>query len=144
MYSTPYACVLEFRPRPSRSLGAWLVTGHVAAGTCLAMAGAGLAGLVVVCLLPFSLRRALAPMGPRVLSVTWSPGQGWRRHERSGQYIPMELRPSSVVTTGALFLHWSDARGGWRVLLPADALGAEAFRRMAVIARFHDAGRTHC
>lgn len=145
MYSSPYASALEFRPRSSRALAAWLLAGHALAAACLAAAGAGATPvLLVLACLPLSLRRAIAPLGRGVERLTWSPRAGWAREDARGQYFPMELQPGSVVTNAALFLHWRDEEGAWRVLLPADSLDGEAWRRMRVLARFHDAGRTHC
>lgn len=145
VYSTPYASVAEFRPKPSRSLAAWTVAAHALAA--LSLAGSGFpaaAGLLVIAVVPFALRRALRPLGPDVRCIIWSPARGWARRSVSHQYIPMELAPSSVVTRVAIFLHWRDDRGVWRVLIPRDSLDEDDYRRLRVLARFHDAGRTHC
>lgn len=145
MYSTPYASVAEFRPRASRALAAWIVATHALAALCLVWSGfPAAAGLLVVASVPFALRRAARPLGPDVHCITWSPARGWARRSASHQYIPMELASSSVVTRFAIFLHWREERGVWRVLVPRDSLDEDHYRRLRVLARFHDAGRTHC
>ena len=145
VYSTPYASVAEFRPQASRALAAWTVAAHGLAALSLAVSGfPAAAGLLVIAVVPFSLRRALRPLGPDVRCIIWSPAGGWARRSVSHQYIPMELAPSSVVTRVAIFLHWRDDRGVWRVLIPRDSLDEDDYRRLRVLARFHDAGRTHC
>jgi len=145
VYSTPYASVAEFRPKASRALGAWVVAAHGLAAFSLLSAGfPPSAALLVAACAAFTLRRALRPLGRHVRCITWSPARGWARRTDSHPYIPMELAPSSVVTRVALFLHWRDERGVWRVLIPRDSLGEDDYRRLRVLARFHDAGRTHC
>lgn len=145
MYSSPFATSLSFRPLPSRWLAAWIVLTHGLAATCLVAVGLGWpAAPLAVAVIPLSLARAFRPLGPDVHCITWSPARGWGRESDRGEYFPMELKGSSVVTNAALFLHWTDRQGAWRVLVPADSLDDECFRRLKVLVRFHDAGRTHC
>jgi hypothetical protein len=130
---------LEFRVGPSRSLAAWLTLGHLlAAGAALA-AGlpVSIATLVLACL-PFSLPRALRPLGSTAIAIGWSAAGGWQRIQPGNRRQPMELHPGSVVTNGALFVHWTVCGSSWRVVLPRDAMHPDDWRRMKVIFDLHD------
>ena len=130
---------LEFRAGPSRGLAAWLAFGHLAAA--LAALVAGLHPLV---LLPVAvsflagLRRALRPLGRGVRAIGWSMARGWERLGVGTNRYPMELQGTSVVTNGALFMHWSDGRATWRAVLPRDAMHPDDWRRLKVIVGFHE------
>lgn len=130
---------LEFRVGPSRSLGSWLALGHLLAAAALLYADLPAVGLAIVALsLCVALRRASAPLGIEVRAIGWSAADGWTRIGISHDPRPMELRPSSVVTTCAMFLHWDDGISTWRVVLPRDAMHPEDWRRMTVIARLYE------
>ena len=130
---------LEFQAGPSRSLGAYAALGHL----CVAGAifAAGLPPILLIAVL-FSLARAIAtarrPLGARVRCIAWSAACGWERVHVSGNREAMELRGSSVVTNGAMFLHWDTGQGRWRVVVPRDALGPDAWRRKRVIVGLHE------
>ncbi|MEJ2514776.1 MAG: hypothetical protein P8080_11270 [Gammaproteobacteria bacterium] len=145
MSLTPYAGSLEFTAAPSRALGAWLVLGHGVAGLALLYAGAGwlFAGIAWACL-PASLSAALRPLGPKLRCIMFCPETGWRGCGDGHQYFPMELTGTTVVTSVALFAHWAGPAGPRRLLLPRDSFSADGWRRLTVLARFHDAGGTHC
>jgi hypothetical protein len=130
---------IEFRVGPSRGLGAWLALGHLLAATAVLLAGlpAGVL-LVVLVSFPLALRSALRPLGAGVRTIVWSPAQGWERVLVSSNRECMELRPSSVVTNGAMFLHWDDGQEAWRVLVPRDAMHSDDWRRMRVIVGLYE------
>jgi hypothetical protein len=130
---------LEFRPRPSRSLASWVLLGHLLAG--FAALTAGLPGwllLPVLLSLRLAIRRALRPLGPGVRALCWSRARGWERLGAGTSRVPVELRDSSAVTTGAMFLHWQDERGPWRVVLLRDSMHPDDWRRMHVIVGLHE------
>jgi hypothetical protein len=134
-----YDGLLEFRAGPSRNLAAWLVLAHLLCATALLHAGLPatlIAGLAAS--LPWTLRRALRPLGRRVRAIAWSPERGWERIGVGTNRERMELRGSSVVTNGAMFLHWDVGHATWRVLLPRDAMAPDDWRRMRVIVGFFE------
>jgi len=134
-----YGGPLEFPVGPSRALGAWIALGHL-----LATGGVLGAGLHPATLIPvlvsfaLALRTALHPLGPGVRAIAWCPARGWERILVSSNREQMELRASSVVTTGAMFLHWDACGQAWRVLLPRDAMCSVDWRRMSVIVGLYD------
>lgn len=125
---------LEFHAGPSRSLAAWMALGHLLAGVAALAAGLPLLVLApVLASLLIGLRRALRPLGAGVRAIGWSAAGGWQRIGLGTNRDGMELRPSSVVTNSALFMHWDDGCSTWRILLPRDAMHADDWRRMRVI-----------
>jgi hypothetical protein len=130
---------LEFRAGPSRGLAAWLVLGHLlAAGAALAAGLPVSIASTALAWLPFSLRRALRPLGPDAIAIGWSAAGGWQRIGLENHRQPMELHPGSVVTNGAMFLHWTVCGSSWRIVLPHDAMRPDDWRRMKVIFDLHD------
>jgi hypothetical protein len=125
---------LEFHPGPSRALASWVLLGHLLAAVAVLVAGLHFALLVLVLAsLLKSLDRALRPLGNRVQAIGWSRQGGWKQIDRTGTRAPMELQASSVVTPGALFLHWTDSRGSRKAVIMQDAMRADDWRRMRVI-----------
>ena len=133
-----YDGLLEFRVGPSRGLAAWLALGHLLVGA--ALPAAGLIWLLPVVPLSFlhALRRALRPLGPGIRALGWSAAHGWERIGVGTNREAMELRASSVVTNGAMFLHWDLGGATWRIVLPRDAMRPEDWRRMTVIVGLHE------
>lgn len=130
---------LEFRVGPSRGLGAYVALGHLLAAVAVLAAGLPATVLIAVlasCLL--ALRRALRPLGRNVRAIAWNAAFGWERIVVSTDREKMELRRSSVVTNGAMFMHWQVGHEAWRVLLPRDSMCADDWRRMRVIVGLHE------
>jgi hypothetical protein len=133
-----YDGALEFPAGPSRALASWLMAGHLLAACAAYTAGLpSIFSLLALFSLPISLRRACRPLGAKVAALGWSAARGWERIGADGHHEPMELRPASVVTNGALFLHWTVRGSAWRVVLPRDAMRADDWRRMRVIFDLH-------
>jgi hypothetical protein len=131
---SPYDGEIEFRVGPSRALSAWLLLGHLLCAA--AVLGTALPdvllGVVIVSWLR-GLRTALAPLGTGVRAIAWSEARGWQRIGVGSNRDAMELRGSSVVTNGAMFLHWDDGCATRRVILARDAMHPDDWRRMRVI-----------
>jgi hypothetical protein len=130
---------LEFSVHPSRALGAFQALGHLLIAVAVLVAGLPLLLLLPVfvsCLL--GVRLALWPLGRRVRAIAWTRAGGWERVLISTNRERMELRGSSVVTNGAMFLHWDDGRKTWRVVLPRDAMHPDDWRRMTVIVGLYE------
>lgn len=129
-----YDGLIKFRTGPSRALGAWSTLGHLLLALSVLEAR-----LPLVLLLPVLfawlgvLRRALQPLGPGVAALAWSRARGWERIGLGTNRESMELRGSSVVTNGAMFLHWQLGGSVWRVLLMRDSMPPDDWRRMKVI-----------
>jgi hypothetical protein len=125
---------LEFRPRPSRRLASWVLVGHFLAGVAALAAGLHPSCLILVfASLLKSLDRALRPLGSGLQAIGWSRRGGWELIDSTGAREPMELQATSVVTPGALFLHWTESRGSRRAVILQDAMRADDWRRMRVI-----------
>ena len=134
-----YDELIEFRPGASRALASWLALGHVLAGTAVLAAGLPAALLLAVAAaFPFSLRRAVRPLGRGVAALLWSARDGWQRAGISTIRDTMELRGSSVVTNAAVFLHFELDGVAWRVMLARDSMHKDDWRRMKVIVGLHE------
>lgn len=130
---------IEFRAGPSRALGAWSTLGHLL--LALAVAEAGLPSILLLAVFVAwlaALRRALRPLGSGCRALAWSRQHGWERVGLGTNRDCMELRGSSVVTNGAMFLHWQLGSATWRVLLPRDSMPPDDWRRMSVIVGLHE------
>lgn len=134
-----YDELIEFRPGASRALASWLALGHLfAAGAIfLSVLPTGLL-LAVMAGLPWSLRRAIRPLGRGVAALAWSLDEGWQRVGIGDIREDMELRGSSVVTKSAVFLHFDCCGAVWRVLLPRDSMDSDNWRRMMVIVGWYE------
>lgn len=138
MFLSVYDSRIEFRAGPSRELAARLVLAHFLAALAIGLAGLPGALLLLLFLsLLHSLRRALRPLG-RAQALAWSAAGGWERIGVGNYRESMELRPSSVVTNGAMFLHWQVGRRRWRILLCEDSMHADDWRRMQVIVGLYE------
>ena len=136
-----YDELIEFRPGASRALASWLALGHFLAACAiqLSVLPVGLLAAVLAGL-PWSLRRALRPLGRSVAALAWSARNGWERIRIGNIRESMELRGSSVVTNAAMVLHFDCGGAVWRVLLPRDSMSNDEWRRMRVIVGL-DGGR---
>jgi hypothetical protein len=134
-----YDSQIEFRAGASRSLAAWSTLAHCLAGAAVFAAGLHAALLIPILVsLAFALARARRPLGRDTAALRWSAVDGWERVGVGTLREAIELRGSSVVTPGAMFLHWTTRRSAWRVVLPRDAMHPEDWRRMRVIVGLHE------
>jgi hypothetical protein len=138
---------LRIRPRPSRRLALFLISGHLAALVIacalpldwywrLGLAAAVLTGLVygigahVLYLTPWSVREA-----------TWNSDGAWTLALVSGRRIDARLLPSTYVTRSLQVLNFRTGRWQYRTLtLLPDALDGDLLRRLRVRLRLARAG----
>lgn len=134
-----YDELIEFRAGPSRALASWLALGHLLAALSIHLSVLPAALLLaVVASLPWSLRRAVRPLGSRYSALAWSAAAGWQRVGIGTYREGMELGGSSVVTKSAVFLHFDCGGETWRVVLPRDSMNASDWRRMMVIVGLYE------
>jgi len=129
--SATFATPLELDIKPSRWLKAYLQAVHLLAAAALLLLplAAYLQGLLLLLLLALyrhSCRRYL-----RAYRLQWQDS-GWRLY-RDGVVCGADLLPGSLLTRWLTLLNFRlDTGQRLSVPLPADALGADDFRRLRV------------
>ncbi len=140
MSSTAYATPLRLELKPSRTLF-WLLTfSHLGAAGLLPTMGlpvwatAGLVASVLVSYLWLVARHALMRHPGATVSLLWPSGTQWHVRSRNGAEVSAQLSPESFVRPWLTVLLLRPETGGRprNVVLLADMLDAEAFRRLRV------------
>ncbi len=133
--SRAYATPLVLEPRPSRALRLSQAVAHLgAAGVLLALdAWPWPLRLLLAAVLLATGWRSLASQ-PTLRRLTWQAGNEWRLEGRSGEVVHAHAVAPTVVHPLLVVLRLQPAgrRLARAVVLPADSLEAEVFRRLRV------------
>ena len=134
MSSHAYATPLTLYPEPSRRLRAMLLLVHAGAALWPFLVLPPLTAVALLCMVFASLHHAWSRhLGShRITQAVWGADGEWALETADGANRSMRLAPLGYVSAYAVVLRLHNDRSTHTLVLLADSLDAESFRRLRV------------